>query len=174
MAGPVWPRPQPGWGPGCFPDCFDSSPSSGQTDCDHTDVGSYLLGQLDAAGEKRFKAHLASCSGCRAAEKEMRAVAVLGSAMAPDLEPPAGPQGTAAPARAQASSAHFTGLRGGDATAGNPQAHHQGVDGDKLPIELAALGGAKPRAHAEVNRTDEGVTVAFHSDHLPPAGLGYH
>lgn len=70
--------------------------------------------------------------------------------------------------------AHFTGLRGGDATAGNPQAHHQGVDGDKLPIELAALGGAKPRAHAEVNRTDEGVTVAFHSDHLPPAGLGYH
>lgn len=188
------------------------------SDVDHLDLGGYLLGQLSAGDEQRFRDHLEDCPECRAGAQELGQVAAMGRAMPPAAEPPVAleartlaaveraaysanghePGRRRAPKReplrlrlplrlplrglafagaaaavgvALFAVAHLTGLHGGGA---GPHDHITGQDGDKLPIELAALGGVKPRAHAEFHRADEGVTVTFHSDHLPPPGPGYH
>lgn len=68
---------------------------------EHTDVGAYALGLLDAADRRAFEAHLTGCPSCRAELSSLAEVAVaLSGVERLDFEPPV-PQ-FAAPRRADA------------------------------------------------------------------------
>lgn len=64
-------------------------------------------------------------------------------------------------------------VMGGQHDAG-PKDPFAGIDGDALPIQLAAVGGARPHAHADITRDAGGAKVMFHSDHLVSPGAGRH
>ncbi|HEU4976458.1 MAG TPA: anti-sigma factor [Baekduia sp.] len=54
----------------------------------HDDVGAWVLGALDPADERAFRAHLGTCARCQADVEELGAVADLLPAAAPRLVPP--------------------------------------------------------------------------------------
>ena len=54
----------------------------------HGDLGAYLLGALDEAGEDRFAAHLAGCERCRAEAAELEGTLGLLSRSAAPVAPP--------------------------------------------------------------------------------------
>lgn len=65
---------------------------------EHTDVGAYALGLLEAGDRRAFEAHLRGCGLCQAELREMGAMAEALSGIDPaEAEPPAEPAGPPAP-----------------------------------------------------------------------------
>ncbi|MFB4297046.1 anti-sigma factor family protein [Actinomadura sp. NTSP31] len=65
---------------------------------EHTDVGAYALGLLEADDRRAFEAHLRACGFCQAELREMGSMAEALSGIGPaEAEPPGEPAGPPAP-----------------------------------------------------------------------------